>query len=370
MSDKPNRFDRRDVLKTGGMAVTLGTVGLAGCTGSEGDGDSGGSSDSGSDDSSDSSSDDSSMDSGAESMEISVAYASGPESKQAQAVKSEFIDRVESDTDGRITFNFEAGTLGGSEDILDATQGGSVDMVLESPEATATRFAPGYTFAGDPFVMRDVDHYRNVEQEFLLTEDGLNGELVPQGLRMFQGFRWGNRGVTANKPVRTPEDVQGVQMRLPQFDSWVGVWEEIGVSVTPVAFDELYSALETGVAEASEGPITQFMDTSLYEVQTDFSDTKHLLSMHAFIMNEEFYQGLSSEDREYMEMVMQEAANDINEALVQGEQEDFEAARDEGTTITEASEIDREAFVEAAQPYLETLAEEEWEVGLDEIQAL
>ncbi len=361
MSSETTRFDRREILRTSGMALAVGTAGLAGCTGN----DDGADTDDGGDDTDDAGNGD-----GAESIDITIAYASGPESTQTQAVESEFIDRVEDETDGRISFDLQAGTLGGSEDILDATQAGSVDMVLESPEATATRFASGYTFAGDPFVIRDMDHYRNVEDEFLLTEDGMNGELIDSGLRMFEGFRWGNRGVTANMPVRTPEDVQGLQMRLPEFDSWVGVWEEIGVDATPVAFDELYSALETGVAEASEGPITQFMDTSLYEVQTHFSDTQHLLSMHTFIMNEDFYQDLSADDRGYLEDVMEEAADDITETLFDGEQDDFDAARDEGTTIIEQDEIEREAFVEAAEPFLEELAEEEWAVSFDDIQVL
>lgn len=359
MPNESTRFDRRQLLRASGTAATVGMIGLAGCADDDDDGDMNGDDMNGDDDGDD-----------GESLDITVAYASGPEATQTRAVESEFIDRIEDETDGRISFDLQAGTLGGSEDILDATQAGSVDMVLESPEATATRFASGYTFAGDPFVIRDMDHYRAVEEEFLLPDDGMNGELIDSGLRMFQGFRWGNRGVTANVPVRTPEDVQGIQMRLPEFDSWVGVWEEIGVDATPVAFDELYSALETGVAEASEGPITQFMDTSLYEVQTHFSDTQHLLSMHTFIMNEDFYQGLAPDDRDYLETVMEEAADDITEVLFGGEQDDFDAARDEGTTIIEQDEIDREAFVEAGQPFLEELAEEEWAVDFEAIQAL
>jgi len=364
---------RREVLKKAGLAATVGTAGLAGCSGDDGNGGGGG--DGGNDNGNDGDTDSGSEDTPtatptAEELDITMAYVQSPESTLTQTVASEFVDRVEAETDGRITIDLEAGTLGGSEDVLDATQSGTVDMVAESPEATATRFAPEYTFAGDPFVVRDVEHYQNIEEEVLLTEDGMNGELVDQGLRMFEGYRWGNRGVTANKAVTSPEDVQGLQMRLPQFDSWVGVWEEIGVDATPVAFDELYSALESGVAEASEGPITQFMATSLYEVQTHFSETNHLLSMHNFIMNEDFYQGLGGENREYLEDTMSTAADDITEAIRNEEENVYEEAKDEGTTITRQDEIDRDAFVEAGQPYLETLAEESWAMSFEEIQEL
>jgi len=376
MSERSDLTMRREVLKKAGLAATVGTAGLAGCSGDGEDGGGGGNGgDGGGDGGNDGDTDGGNEDTStatpiAEELDITMAYVQSPESTLTQTVASEFVDRVEEETDGRITIDLEAGTLGGSEDVLDATQSGTVDMVAESPEATATRFAPEYTFAGDPFVVRDVEHYQNIEEEVLLTEDGMNGELVDQGLRMFEGYRWGNRGVTANKAVTSPEDVQGLQMRLPQFDSWVGVWEEIGVDATPVAFDELYSALESGVAESSEGPITQFMATSLYEVQTHFSETNHLLSMHNFIMNEDFYQGLGGENREYLEDTMSTAADDITEAIRNEEENVYEAAQEEGTTITRQDEIDRDAFVEAGQPYLETLAEESWAMSFEEIQEL
>ena len=372
MSERSDLTMRREVLKKAGLAATVGTAGLAGCSGDDGNGGGGGDGGDGGDDGdTDGGSEDTpTATPTAEELDITMAYVQSPESTLTQTVASEFVDRVEEETDGRITIDLEAGTLGGSEDVLDATQSGTVDMVAESPEATATRFAPEYTFAGDPFVVRDVEHYQNIEEEVLLTEDGMNGELIDQGLRMFEGYRWGNRGVTANKAVTSPEDVQGLQMRLPQFDSWVGVWEEIGVDATPVAFDELYSALESGVAESSEGPITQFMSTSLYEVQTHFSETNHLLSMHNFIMNEDFYQNLGGENREYLEDTMSTAADDITEAIRNEEENVYEAAQEEGTTVIRQDEVDRDAFVEAGQPYLETLAEESWAMSFEEIQEL
>lgn len=373
MPQSQDPIDRREVLKTSSAALSIGLVSsLAGCTGSGGggSGNSDGGNDSGGSGNGSETGTPTSMDSGGEEMEIRLAHTQSPESINVQAVQSEFIDRLETETDGRITFNLEAATLGGSEDNLDATQAGTVDMVIESPIATATRFAPPYTFTGDPFVIRDMEHYKKVQQEFIFPQSGMNGEIIPQGLRMFHGYRWGNRGFTSNFPVRTPEDVQGVKLRLPQFDSWVGVWENIGAKPTPVAFDELYSALETGVADASEGPITQFMSTSLYEVQTHFSVTNHLLGIHHFIMNEEFYQGLNSSDRELLLTTIEEAADDITAKIREEEQSLLEDARAEGTTIVPREEIDRAAFVEAGTPFLNELASSEWAVSLEEVQNL
>jgi len=373
MPREQRRINRRDVLKTSGATVTVGLIGaLAGCGGDGGDGSDGGGSDGGDDMDGDDGSDGGSTDGGggAEDLEITLAHTQPPESINVQSVQAEFIDRLEEETDERITFNLEAATLGGSEDNLDATQAGTVDMVIESPIATASRFAPPYSFTGDPFVVRDIEHYKAIQEEFIFPEDGMNGEIIPQGLRMFHGYRWGNRGFTANDPVRSPEDVQGLKLRLPQFDSWVGVWEEIGAEPTPVAFDELYSALETGVADASEGPITQFMATSLYEVQTHFSVTNHLLGIHHFIMNEDFYQGLSDTDRELLETTIPDAADNITERIREEEQSLYDDARDEGTTIVPREDIDRQAFVEAGTPFLEQLAQDSWAVSLEDVRSL
>lgn len=353
---------RRAILTKSGAAIAA--LGLAGCTGGEnggGDGDGNGSGNGGAATNTTSS---------GEEYDIKIAHTQPPEHVGVKTLKSEFVEPLEETTNGRITASVEAATLGGSEDNLDAAQAGTVEMVLESPPALASRFASEYSFAGDPFVIQGVEHYKAVQEEYLLPEDGLNGTLIENGLRLFDSHRWGNRGTTSNFPAKHPDDVQGLKIRLPQFDSWVGAWKEIGANPTPVSFDELYSALETGTVKASEGPISQFMAKSLYEVQSHFSETNHLLGMWHFIMNEQFYQGLSSEDQELFKTTIQEATGPMTETIRNKEEEQYEAAKEEGTTITREDSIDREAFVEAARPYLKQRSEEAWAVSLEDIESL
>ncbi|WP_216824760.1 TRAP transporter substrate-binding protein [Salinigranum rubrum] len=304
---------------------------------------------------------------GGQELTIDLATTQPPENIMVQAISEHFIDAIESETDGRITVNLQAATLGGSEDNMSALESGTVDIVSESPPTMAQRFAPEYSFAGDPFVIRNMEHYKAVQEEYLMPEDGLNGILLENGLRLGDSFRWGNRGFTSNFAVTTPEDVQGVKLRLPQFETWTSVWGEIGAQPTPVPFDELYSALQTGVADASEGPISQFMSTSLYEVQSHFSVTNHLLGVNHFIMNDEFYQGLSSDDQDLLRSTMQEATGQITETIRENEQTLYDQARDEGTTIVQRDEIDRQAFVDAGMPALQELSESKWAADIDAV---
>ncbi|MFB6251055.1 MAG: TRAP transporter substrate-binding protein [Halobellus sp.] len=354
---------RRSVLKKGGIAVGIG-MGLAGCSGNSGGG--GAETDSGSTNSGATTS----ADNGSEEVDITFATTQPPENVSVQAAQEHFIDVIEEETGGRISVSLEAATLGGTEDNLDALEAGTVDILHESPTALSQRFASEYSFAGDPFVIEDMEHYSAVNEEYLKPEDGLNGILLDNGIRLGDAFYVGNRSFTSNTSVTSPEDVQGLKLRLPQYDTWTSVWDEIGADVTPVAYDELYSALQTGVVDASEGPISQFLAVSLYEVQTHFSVTSHLLDTKHFLYNEEFYQGLSDSDVELITSTAADAVQGMTEDIKSREEELYAQAEEEGTTVVPAEDVDRAAFVEAGQPALEELSESKWAVSISDVQDL
>lgn len=356
---------RRSVLKKGSTAVVgISTAGLAGCTGNSG-------SESGDSASTESgSSGDGSSSGSTESLEITFATTQPSENISVQTAQEYFIDVLEEETGGRISVDLQAASLGGTEDNLDALEAGTVDILHESPTALAQRFAPEYSFAGDPFVIEDMDHYRAVNEELLMSEDGLNGTLLENGIRLGSAFYVGNRCLTANSQATTPEDVQGLALRLPQYDTWTSVWDEIGVDVTPVAYDELYSALQQGVVDSSEGPISQFLAVSLNEVQSHFNVTNHLLDTKHFLYNEDFYQGLDKGDRELIASTASDAVEAMTEDIKSEEENLYNQAEEAGTTVVPSGEINRGAFVEAAQPALESLSESTWAVNIGDIQDL
>ncbi|MFB6077889.1 MAG: TRAP transporter substrate-binding protein [Halarchaeum sp.] len=345
---------RRSVLKKGGAALGIGMVGLAGCNGGGGgDGTS--------------SSATSSSTSSSEELTITFATTQPPKNISVQAAQKHFIEPLESKSNGSITVDLKAGSLGGTEDNLDALSSGTVDILHESPTALAQRWASEYSFAGDPFVIKDMDHYDAVTEEFLKPDDGLNGILKDNGVRLGDAFYVGNRCTTSNKPIKTPEDIQGVKMRLPQYETWTTVWGEIGADVTPVAYDELYSALQTGVVDASEGPISQFLAVSLYEVQSHFSVTNHLLDTKHFLYNEEFMSGLSGDQQELITSTASDAVEAMTDQIKSNEESLYQEARDKGTTVVPREEVDREAFVDAGMPALQDLSESKWEVSIDAV---
>ncbi|MGQ9473585.1 MAG: TRAP transporter substrate-binding protein [Candidatus Caldatribacteriaceae bacterium] len=119
---------------------------------------------------------------------------------------------------------------------------------------------------------------------------------------MYLGILYrGLRHFTTNKPVRVPENLKGVKLRLPQLPTWVKVWEAIGASTVPIALTELFIALQTGVADASEGDVTQILSFRLCEVQKYLMLTGHLVQTGGLTINKPFFDKLK---KEYQDIIL------------------------------------------------------------------
>lgn len=336
MKHESTRLTRRSTLKTTASGIAgVGITGLAGCT----------------------------DDDGAEVREITIASTFEPGHVLVEAAEI-FADEIEEETDG--SFDVEVvpgGAYGAEDEIADQVQDGTPQMHVGGG-VPFSMFASDYYFYDTPFVIEDLDHFRRVEEsdEF----EGAYEQLREQGnqRKIGQFIYRGMRHFTSNEPVYSPEDVEGMGLRLPELDSWVSIWEEIGVDATPVALDELYSALQQGVAEASEGDAEQIHSFNLEEVQDHLSLTGHMVQTGGMYVNEEFFQGL---DESIQDAVLDIAADATAEASQQAEDEEDDLIHDladQGMEIVE--DVEQDAFQERAEPAVEELFAEEWEGNWDE----
>jgi len=269
-----------------------------------------------------------------------------------------FKEDIEEESDGDISVEISAGGSYGSEDEIGevVSQGG-----VEAHSAGSFpyfQFAPEYWFFGSPFVLSGYDQLLSVleSDEMQEAHNALaeNGDQRPIGQQIYRGARH----FTSNTPIQGPSDVQGLNLRLPELDPWVSIWEEVGASPTPVALDELYSALEQGTADASEGGAEQISSFNLYEVQSHLSLTGHLIANGNIYINDTFYQGL---DETYQDMIMevgQSATETASEQSQSREQDLIDELGEQGMTIVE--DVDTEAFQEQAAPAVEQLFESTW----------
>lgn len=328
MSNRASPTSRRSVLKWTAGATTLGASALAGCTGGTQD-----------------------------NVEITLASTENEENIQVQTAKR-FKENVENESDGSISVEISAGgSYGSVEEIADLVSQDVVQMSVGG-FLPIDRYASEYYFVDSPFVIEDYDHLTSLVQSDKF--EPARKQLQERGNQTFIGkpiYR-GFRHFTSNKPIKSPEDVQGLNLRLPQLDTWIAVWEEIGASPTPVALDELYSALQQGVADASEGDIQQIHSQSLYEVQSHLSLTGHLLSAGILSINYDFLTGL---DETHQETIRSAATSATEWGASEGqssEEELIQEVSNQGMTVVE--DVDQEAFREAGRPAVEQLFEDQW----------
>jgi TRAP-type transport system periplasmic protein len=275
-----------------------------------------------------------------------------------------FADQIEEETDGDIEVDVVGGGSYGAEDeVAEQARDGVIEM-HSGGGVTFNMYAPDYYFFDNPYVIEDLDHLRRIEEsdEFEGANEDLreNGDQIQVGSFIYRGLRQ----FTSNEPVASPEDVEGLDLRLPELDSWIEIWEAIGASGNPVANDELYSALEQGVVDASEGEADQVYTFNLQEVQDYLSLTEHQVQVGGLYANTDYFDNLDEAHQDAIQEVAEEATLEASEQMVEEEEEIIDTLEDEGMEIV--SDVDQDAFVERAEPAIEELFESEWEGTRDD----
>lgn len=298
--------------------------------------------------------------------EITIKIASAFPPGNVSAVTAEkFADLLAKYSNGRIEGKaFVGGAMGGERENIQAVKLGSAQASTMG-SMPFHMLTPKYSFMDSPFVMRDEAHWHS-------AWNGKIGENVREILkenriRVMGTYYRGYRHTTSNKEIRSAADIVGIKMRCPQAPSYTETWAAIGAVTTVVPLPELFTALQTGVAEASEGPAPQLHSYRLNEVQKYLILTKHVITMGMMIMNEPFLEKLSPADLAVVEKAAAEATAFGDDYAKQGEDQLIQDLVKGGMTLIEP---DRESFRKAAEPAVEKLFKEQWTaVSLEEVRA-
>jgi tripartite ATP-independent transporter DctP family solute receptor len=298
-------------------------------------------------------------------VEIDMASVYDAQAPQSQAAVK-FAELAAECSDGAITVNFfPNGALGTENDNFSAVSNGELGMTLAGAVGPGM-FAPEFMFYQTPFMMQDEEHVRafiesDLHEDMVAAMDEHNVHLLDHIYR-------GTRNSTANKPFTTPEELAGTKFRLPEIPTWVTVWQDLGIAATPVALPELYSALQTGVVKASEGPYEQFATFSLAEVQDYVVNTEHIFEVVQFWIGTDLYMSLSEDHRKCIDESSAEAAELGSQMAAEANDGFLQELRDAGMEVVEP---DRKAFMEAARQPLRRLFDSEFTVTTyDEVMGL
>jgi tripartite ATP-independent transporter DctP family solute receptor len=300
-----------------------------------------------------------------QTMEISVASALAEKHILSQ-VATKFKELAEAKSNGKIRVNlFLAGAMGSEEDIIKAVTAGAIEGQTGGGMPISA-YATPFMFIDTPFIMQDWDHIMAVWNGDLGRRIIASVEAAGNTTIVAPIYR-GYRHFTSNRPIVTPDDLKGLKLRLPTVPAWIALWTEIGASTVPIPLGELYVALATGVADASEGDLTQIHGFRLHEVQSHLSLTGHLLSFGQISFNTTWLNGLNEKTRNLILEAAREAADIVGKEMKAKEDQLVKELEKLGMTVVQA---DRAAFRERGKPAVEKLFRTQFRVtSLEEVLA-
>jgi TRAP-type transport system periplasmic protein len=166
------------------------------------------------------------------------------------------------------------------------------------------------------------------------------------------GLPWlyGERHIFASRPIRTLDDLTGLKIRVPQTTVSIEGAQSLGASPTPVAYSEVYMALQQGIIDAAEAPISVIKAESFDEPATHISMTGHLITALPVIVNEQFWQSLSEEQRKALEQAVVDAAQRVRSCAEKADAEALASWKD-GGALEVVEGVDVEAIKAASREY-------------------
>lgn len=252
-------------------------------------------------------------------------------------------EEIEKRTDGRYEISvYPASQLGKEADINQGLTLGSVDIIISGSSFAAREFAPiGVTYY--PYIFRDAAHLLTYTQSDVF-------ERLAQGYEDASGHHiaavtyYGTRHTTANTEITQCSDLDGVKMRVPDVPAYLAMPQSCGANTTPIAFAEVYLALQNGTVDAQENPLTTIEAKKFFEVQTHIALTGHIVDHLNTVVSETRWASLSDEDKVIFTEVMQEAAERATTIIEEREAALLESFKERGIIVTE---VDKTTFEEA-----------------------
>jgi tripartite ATP-independent transporter DctP family solute receptor len=208
-----------------------------------------------------------------------------------------FTREVEKRTGGRYRIQtFYSGALGAERESVEGVQLGTLDLTLTST-GPLPNFVPDVAILDIPFLFRDYAHARAVLDGPIGQE--LLAKFPPKGM---VGLAWAENGfrhmTNSKRPVNQPDDLRGLKMRTMENPIHIEAYRQFGILPTPMAFTEVFTALQQGTVDGQENPLSVITSAKLDQVQKYLSLTGHVYSPAIFLMNKAQWDKLSDADKQ------------------------------------------------------------------------
>jgi tripartite ATP-independent transporter DctP family solute receptor len=298
-------------------------------------------------------------------IELAFALHTAPGGPDHAAVQK-FKEMVESRSKNRLKVNlFPGAQLGGERDNLEQLKQGEVALT-QSGDLCISLYAPEYGALIVPFVFPNVETVLKAWGGWMGKEIK-KAQMAKGRVHVVGVQRRGSRMLTAKKEIRTPDDLKGLKLRLPEIPDWVAVWKELGALPTVVAWPEVFGALQTGVVDGQENPLYLIYTTKLYEVQSHVMLTAHVHACFHWLMSDKVLSSLSADLKDIVLKSAAEASK-YGDQLTKDQDEDYKKKLADAKM--KVVSVDTKPFMTKAQPAVEKIRQK-WAKGVyEEVQKL
>lgn len=263
---------------------------------------------------------------------------------------AERLNEILSEGDSGLAIeSFPSAQLGSEEEMLEQVADGSLDISIAGPSFLGVWHEPAAVFDA-AYAFTDVDHFDETVNGEIGAEvwEGLREE---SGLQVMGSWYYGTRHITSNTPIRTPEDLAGIKLRVPNAPLYLANTRAMGGTATPVALSEVYLGLQQGVVDAQENPLPTIATNGFQEVQDYLNLTGHIVQGTMVVIGEETLEALEPEQQEALQAAVTEATPEVQACIVEEEEALLEEWRESGV-IEIVEDVDAQAFGDAARELL------------------
>ncbi len=248
-------------------------------------------------------------------------------------------------SNGRIEVQvFPNETLGREMDVINGMQLGTADMTITGE--SLQNWSPLASLLAVPYAVTSIEQMDRVAGGEIGQQ--IAAEIVSRArIRPLGYFARGPRNLTANRAIRTPDELNGLRLRVPNVPLFVAVWSALGARPTPMAFGEVFTSLQNGTIDGQENPLALIRSANFNEVQRFLNRTEHVWSWIYVAISERRFQQLSAADREVM-MEATRRAQAFERTLFLEDERNLETElKAKGMTFVDS---DQQAFAAKARP--------------------
>ena len=297
-------------------------------------------------------------------MVIKFSHVTNSDRHPKGIAASLLAERVNAEMDGTACMEvFPNSTLYNDDQVLEAMLQGDVQMAAPSL-SKFEQFTKTFRLFDLPFMFKNIE----AVDAFQASETGqaMKESMVRRGLLGLEFWHNGMKQMSANRPLIEPSDAEGLKFRVQPSEVLKAQMEAIGVNPQPMAFSEVYGALQTGVVDGQENTWSNIYGQKFFEVQDGITETNHGIIDYLVVTDVDWWDGLDDGMREQLATILREVTETRNAESFAVNQEARQAIIDAGGTVRALPAEQRQQWVDAMKPVWEQFTDD---VGQDNIDA-